>query len=420
MEAVTARCAPVVSAASYTGIYPTFKGAAQIWDWSSGERLSEFATVFDGQNRHAMSPNGELYVCANWRKGKNGGVAGHNTRTGEKSWHRQDLRQVQGIRFSAGGDRVWCRVDARPVHCLDSRTGASMGTIRNVDDVVESPYSDLALHSRRHADYSLVGDTSKTIRRMTPGTMSDAAFGPESLCLAEYSGFVRCIDCETGGERWRYVPPKGYHVLAVSYQADQSFYGLLFGYEVPENALIRLSPANGTFAEICRYSVVRRCGGVNYSSGDFGEGAFVTGDGHVVSLFDGRILRHLAFPDAVEPCPPMPEAEGLGRHGLGFEQVKWWRERESKAGRPSSLDDFYRANRICVACRGLGKRVIGVRWRDKDGVEQSEVGPVADLIGRHGLDSPKNWLSDAYKWDYLYETCESCKGQYLRLAAGSG
>lgn len=24
--------------------------------------------------------------------------------------------------------------------------------------------------------------------------------------------------------------------------------------------------------------------------------------------------------------------------------------------------------------------------------------------------NPKNWLNSERKWDYLYETCESCKG----------
>jgi hypothetical protein len=90
--------------------------------------------------------------------------------------------------------------------------------------------------------------------------------------------------------------------------------------------------------------------------------------------------------------------------------VREWREREYKAGRPSELDDFYRAHGICVVCGGHGKLVLGVCWRDEDGVERSEEGPMASLVQDHGLNDPKNWLSDALKWDYLYETCSSCKG----------
>ena len=102
--------------------------------------------------------------------------------------------------------------------------------------------------------------------------------------------------------------------------------------------------------------------------------------------------------------------EGLRRHGFTFPQVREWREREYKAGRPSGLDDFYRARGICVVCGGHGKLVLGVCWRDEDGVERSEEGPIASLVQDHGLNDPKNWLSDALKWDYLDETCSSCKG----------
>jgi hypothetical protein len=102
--------------------------------------------------------------------------------------------------------------------------------------------------------------------------------------------------------------------------------------------------------------------------------------------------------------------EGLRRHGFSLSQVKEWREKEHAAGRPSGLDDFYRAHSICVACGGHGWFIIGVRWRDADGIERSEEGGIAALLDRHGLNSPKNWLTDARKWDYLYETCEICRG----------
>lgn len=102
--------------------------------------------------------------------------------------------------------------------------------------------------------------------------------------------------------------------------------------------------------------------------------------------------------------------EGLARHGFSIQQVKEWREREHEAGRTSALDDFYRAHGICVECGGHGTLVMGVCWRDADGIERSEEGPVATLLERHGLQNAKNWLNSERKWDYLYETCESCRG----------
>ena len=86
------------------------------------------------------------------------------------------------------------------------------------------------------------------------------------------------------------------------------------------------------------------------------------------------------------------------------------KEREHEACRDSGLDDFYGVHGICVGSGGHGKLVLGVRWRDEDGIEQSEKGAIASLVARHGLDAPRKWLSDALRWDYLYETCGSCKG----------
>ena len=130
-------------------------------------------------------------------------------------------------------------------------------------------------------------------------------------------------------------------------------------------ALIRLSHDHGTCTEIGRYSRVRKCGGVRYANGDFGDGVFVTAEGAVVSLVDGQVINHLPFPVTIESRPSAPEEAGLGRHGYGIEQMKNWRQRENKAGRASGLEDFYRAFHICFPCRGLGKLVIGVRWRDE-------------------------------------------------------
>ena len=100
----------------------------------------------------------------------------------------------------------------------------------------------------------------------------------------------------------------------------------------------------------------------------------------------------------------------MRKHGFTLQAIKEWREKEYKAGRSSGLDDFYRAHNICVECGGEGTQVIGVRWRDQDGVERSEEGRVAFLVQHHGLDEPARWLTDVLKWDYLYKTCGACKG----------
>jgi hypothetical protein len=102
--------------------------------------------------------------------------------------------------------------------------------------------------------------------------------------------------------------------------------------------------------------------------------------------------------------------EGLFRRGFTLPAVKEWRTREHEAGRPSGLDDFLRAHNICVDCRGNGEFAIGVRWRSEDGIERTEEGPVAALVLQYQLDNPAKWLSETLKWDYLYESCETCGG----------
>jgi hypothetical protein len=84
-------------------------------------------------------------------------------------------------------------------------------------------------------------------------------------------------------------PPKDFHVIQLSYQADQLFYGYLFGYGVPEAALIRFSQDKGKCEEVCRHKLSEGF------AGDFGDGVFVTATGGVVSLLDGEVFKKLAF-----------------------------------------------------------------------------------------------------------------------------
>ena len=219
--------------------------------------------------------------------------------------------------------------------------------------MIESPYSDVVLHSRRRADYLLVGRTIKTIPRLT-ASMSDAAFSADVLFLAEYTGPLRCIDCETGKERWRYTPPPSNHVTRISYQSDQSCYGFLGSYDgSSEGAILRFSD-DGKCMEVCRHHLAKM-------DGSFGDGVFVTTIGEVLSLVDGQVLRSLAFPEKLDGIPRSPERIGLGKHGRVPEQIEEWRKTELKAGRSPVLDDFYRTHHICVTCRGFGKIVLGVR-----------------------------------------------------------
>ena len=157
---VAASGAPIVAAA-------LFERTVQIWNWHTGEQLSEFDTVLDfGGKRLALNPSGDSCVAASWKKGKRDGVACYDTQSGHAIWSRPDLRHVQGLRFSPLGDAVWCWIEAGPVQRLDARTGLTLEKIRAVQDVVESPSSDHSLHLRR-ADFLFGGVKKVRIPRLT-------------------------------------------------------------------------------------------------------------------------------------------------------------------------------------------------------------------------------------------------------------
>jgi hypothetical protein len=105
----------------------------------------------------------------------------------------------------------------------------------------------------------------------------------------------------------------------------------------------------------------------------------------------------------------VPGFWGFRKHGYSIQAVKDWRERECNAGRPSGLEDFSKAYGLCNACRANGNFIIGVHWADESGVEKtaslgSDQQPVSisQLVQTHNL--------NAFRWDYLYETCSTCRG----------
>jgi hypothetical protein len=143
-----ARKAPRIAAAF-------FKHTIQLWDTQTTHQLSQFDTVLDyGGRRIALNPAGELCVVAAWTKGKRGGVACYDALTGSVLWHRTDIRHTQGVRFSRGGESIWCGVQDGRLQHLNSCTGATRDALAGVDDVLDSPYSDQLLLQKRTLGFS--------------------------------------------------------------------------------------------------------------------------------------------------------------------------------------------------------------------------------------------------------------------------
>jgi hypothetical protein len=69
----------------------------------------------------------------------------------------------------------------------------------------------------------------------------------------------------------------------------------------------------------------------------------------------------------------------LEEHGFSLLAIREWRERESGAGRPSSLDDFYRLHGICAACKCYGLQMTG--W---DAESESPLWTICSVCGGSG------------------------------------
>lgn len=291
-----ARKAPVLVA---TGCEP---GRLEIWSLDTGDPLTELRSVYDGCGRFAISSTGDRVVAANWRKGKKGGIACYDVASGEVIWHRTDVRQVQHLQFSPREDRIWCNVESRPVHCLDSNTGLTLRTVRAAEDALDSPYSPHTL-LLRHQDLAIESPKRLLTAPRFGWVWTGATFSPDMVCVSETTvwsdkpdinvGYVRCFELQDGTERWHYRSADGDFIQLISYQEDGFIYCVQSGWEA-QGWIVKLLRLNG---ESGSCSEIRRLGPAPPYYGGFGNGIFVTPAGDVISLQTANTVRHLAFKD---------------------------------------------------------------------------------------------------------------------------
>jgi hypothetical protein len=154
----------------------------------------------------------------------------------------------------------------------------------------------------READYAIgTENESASVPRLCRSGLV-AAFSPDAVCVCEafnptirpvasVQGIVRCLELNSGSERWRYQPSINRFMHLISYQ-DDHFYcvqseSLPDGWTV---SLIRMSPESGTGIEVCQLPPPPYFGG-------FGSGVLVTPEGDVVSLQTGQFIGKLIFAD---------------------------------------------------------------------------------------------------------------------------
>jgi hypothetical protein len=259
----------------------------QARNWRTGEMLAGFTTIFDGHARMAINPLGSVLFAGNWRAGENGGVAAYETSSGRVLWHRTDISETQSLHFSHTEEAVWCSTETGPVQSLDAQTGVTLFAWETIRDAYDSPFEDRWL-AERETDYVLMGEPSVAIQRLTAGFLH-AVFTPETVCLTESRGPVRCLESKTGKERWRSLLDSG-HVIQLSYQPDNVLYGVLFLSETSKDSkLIRFEPDSGRY-EVLFYQAER-----NPYAWSIGPGVLLTRSGDVVSLATGDVIGQLTI-----------------------------------------------------------------------------------------------------------------------------
>jgi hypothetical protein len=181
-----------------------FERRLQIWDAEKAKCLNEFATFFSfGGFRLTLDPLCERCIAAAWQAGTRGGVARYETNTGKRIWYRQDLRQTQRVRFSPGGETVWCVPDSGPTKLLDASSGKTLDALTGLTGIFDSEYSaDLPLEKRKR-DYIL--RKQKALQISTPDICNLGCRIWSSVTSNERSWWSYSLRrLSTGIELWRH------------------------------------------------------------------------------------------------------------------------------------------------------------------------------------------------------------------------
>jgi outer membrane protein assembly factor BamB len=256
-------------------------------NWRTNKLLAEFNTVFDGHARMAINSLGSVLFAGNWRDGENGGVAAYETGSGQVLWHRRDISETQSLHFSHTKEAVWCSTESGPVQSIHAQTGETLFAWETIRNAFDSPFGERWL-AERETDYVLVGEPSIAIQRLTAGLLQ-AVFTPETVCLTESRGPVRCLESKTGREQWRYSPENG-HVIQLSYQQDNLLYGVLFlSEDGKDSKLVRFEPDSG------KHEVLFCQAERNPYAWSIGPGVLITRSGDVVSLEAGDVIGQITL-----------------------------------------------------------------------------------------------------------------------------
>lgn len=268
-----------------------FEHTVHIWDVTTERHLATFPTIMDfGGTRVAVTPDGTNCIAAAYHVE---GIAGYAASDGTEVWRRKDLKKTQTLRVSLDGRRVYACFDSRTCQVLNRETGKTIKTWAGVRDVWESPYQPVMLLEKRAL--VLQSPEEEKIATIPAETFAVlcVAFGPGLVCVSESTGPLRCLDTQTGVERWRFQE-KGQHFLELAFaEQAQAFVGVCWPYERGGSfRLLRLEPQSGAA------SVVAELGKAGEFEFCLRGTRLLSSDGSVMDSATGNCVGKLAFPVA--------------------------------------------------------------------------------------------------------------------------
>jgi hypothetical protein len=282
-EMSAARTVPLISAAF-------FEGHVQIWNLDSQRMEGEFPVRKNGSMNLTMHPDGEFIVAG--FSAKRGSVMAHATPDGAIMWRRDKIEEGGFLRFDRSGLRVsFPRGRRESVERLDARSGVTVELLEHTGRYVDGPNDYALLASSSGPNYLVVRRDDKVSVPKLTFAILDAAFSSATVCITESGGPVRCVDCVTGAELWRYTPPDGSHALRLHYNCvDGFFFGVVWHYDRGQfRYLVRFDAETGQAIIVCSLDSWEE---VFYEAAQ----QVVTSSGGIINLSSGEMVGELAFP----------------------------------------------------------------------------------------------------------------------------
>jgi outer membrane protein assembly factor BamB len=208
-----------------------FERDVELWDLVAERRLSRFQTLLDaGGSRLVLSSDGQRCFAAAYRTG---GLAAYDAHSGEVAWARPDLSKIPSIACSFDDRSLLVASDDGAISKLSASDGSTVATLPGVLDLFDAgPRGALHVLGRSRAELELHAPSG--VVHFLPKTTFEVlavAFGPDSVCISEASGAVRCFDVGSAQPLWRFDPPPSEHVVRLAYCAEAAaFRAVSFEY----------------------------------------------------------------------------------------------------------------------------------------------------------------------------------------------